>query len=114
MTTLLFSEREIAQVVRSVGFDRLMDATIDGIRAACLEFDSRKYSIPVRTGFFYEKDSCHGLIEWMPVIRYGDRVVVKLVGYHPDNPRKFDLPTVISTIVTLDTHTGQASTPAAA
>jgi ornithine cyclodeaminase/alanine dehydrogenase-like protein (mu-crystallin family) len=109
MTTLLFSESEIASVVRAVGFDRLMDETIDGIRKACIEFSPDTYSIPVRTGFFYEKNNCHGLIEWMPVIRYGDRVVVKLVGYHPDNPRQFDLPTVISSIVTLDTHTGQAS-----
>lgn len=109
MTTLLFSESEIAEVVRTVGFDRLMDETIAGIRDACLEYNTDTYSIPVRTGFFYEKSECHGLIEWMPVIRYGDRVVVKLVGYHPDNPRQYDLPTVISSIVTLDAHTGQAS-----
>jgi ornithine cyclodeaminase/alanine dehydrogenase-like protein (mu-crystallin family) len=109
MTTLLLSEIEIANIVRAVGFDRLMDETIDGIRNACLEFSPDNYSIPVRTGFFYEKADRHGLIEWMPVIRYDDRVVVKLVGYHPDNPRQFDLPTVISSIVTLDTHTGQAS-----
>lgn len=109
MTTLLFSESEIAKVVRAVGFDRLMDETIDGIRTACLEFSPETYSIPVRTGFVYENSSCHGLIEWMPVIRYDDRVVLKLVGYHPDNPRQYDLPTVISSILTLDTHTGQAS-----
>lgn len=109
MTTLLFSESEIAQVVRAVGFDRLMDETIHGIRDACRDYKPESYSIPVRSGFFYEKGSCHGLIEWMPVIRYGDRVVVKLVGYHPENPKHYDLPTVISSIVTLDTHTGRAS-----
>ena len=109
MTTLLFSEIEIAKVVRAVGFDRLMDEIISGIRRACLEFDAAHYSIPVRSGFVYEKESSHGLIEWMPVIRYGDSVVVKLVGYQPDNPRERSLPSVISTVVTLDTRTGQAS-----
>ena len=109
MSTLLFSEGEIAKIVRAVGFDRLMDEIVCDLRQHCLDFDAASYSIPVRSGFFYENKGCHGLIEWMPVIRYGDSVVMKIVGYHPDNPRQSSLPSVISSIVTLDTHTGEAS-----
>ena len=108
MNTLLFSAKEIADIVDSVGFDRLMDATIDGIASACDSFDPAAYSIPVRSGFSYDNEPCKGLVEWMPIIRYGDHVLVKLVAYHPDNPRDFGLPTVLSTIVTFDTRSGHA------
>lgn len=108
MQTLLFSRQDISRIVHAIGFDRLMDVTISGIRDALREFDPTAYSIPVRSGFTYDDESGRGLLEWMPVLRYGDRVVVKLVGYHPDNPQQFALPTILSTIVTFDTCSGHA------
>ena len=109
MKTLLFSSREISDIVNSVGFDRLMDETISGVKAACRTFDQSVYSVPVRSGFAYDDDVNKGLVEWMPAIRYGHQVVIKLVGYHPGNPLQFGLPTVLSTIITFDTQTGHAS-----
>ncbi len=109
MKTLLFAREDISRIVAAVGFDRLMDDTICGLSEACNGFDSEAHSIPVRSGFSYNDEDSKGLVEWMPVIRYGDRVVIKLVGYHPDNPKKFRLPTVISTIMTFDTRTGHAT-----
>ncbi len=109
MKTHLFAREDIAQIVASVGFDRLMDDTIRGLEAACSEFEPAAHSIPVRSGFSYDDHASTGLVEWMPVIRYGKQVVVKLVGYHPDNPKKFRLPTVLSTVITFDTRTGHAT-----
>jgi ornithine cyclodeaminase/alanine dehydrogenase-like protein (mu-crystallin family) len=109
MKTLLFSQEEISQIVHSVGLDGLMDEVIDGLTAACEQFDPSDYSVPVRSGFSYEDGDHKGLLEWMPALRYGDRVVVKLVGYHPDNPAKLGVPTVLSTVITFDTRTGHAT-----
>ena len=108
MQTLLFSRQDISRIVHAIGFDRLMDVTISGIRDALRDFDPAAYSIPVRSGFTYDDENGKGLLEWMPVLRYGDRVVIKLVGYHPDNPQQFALPTILSTIVTFDTCSGHA------
>jgi len=109
MKTLLFSKHDIAMIVNSVGIDRLMDQLIDALEATCLNFDPTEFSVPTRSGFSYDDEQHSGLLEWMPVIRYGDRVVIKLVGYHPNNPRDLNLPTVLSTIITFDTTCGLAT-----
>jgi ornithine cyclodeaminase/alanine dehydrogenase-like protein (mu-crystallin family) len=109
MKTLLFSQNDVRLIVDAVGIDRLMDEMIDALEATCLRFDPSEYSVPARSGFSYDDDQCPGLLEWMPVIRYGDRVVIKLVGYHPNNPKDLNLPTVLSTIVTFDTTCGLAT-----
>lgn len=108
MKTLLLSSQDIARIVHAIGLDRLMDETIDGIAHACLTFDPRQYSVPVRDGFSYD-DEHKGLLEWMPVIRFRDRVMMKLVAYHPGNPQQHNLPTVLSTAVTFDTLSGHAT-----
>jgi len=61
--------------------------------------------IPMRSGFNYEKPVT-GLIEWMPLYHKGNDVVIKVVGYHPDNPSKRNLPTIISSISAYCTKTG--------
>jgi ornithine cyclodeaminase/alanine dehydrogenase-like protein (mu-crystallin family) len=42
----------------------------------------------------------------MPIYKTGEEVVIKVVGYHPNNPEKFKLPTILSTISSYDTKTG--------
>ncbi len=60
------------------------------------------------TAFHYHKP-CPGLVEWMPS-RVGDGpVVIKLVGYHPENPKRFNLPTILGTISIYETDTGHLS-----
>jgi len=108
MKTLLFSSNDIARIVHSNGIDRLMDKAIEGIAAACRAFDDTAYSIPVRGGFSYN-DEHEGLVEWMPVIEYRNHVMMKLVAYHPGNPRLQNLPTVLSTAVMFDTLNGHAT-----
>jgi ornithine cyclodeaminase/alanine dehydrogenase-like protein (mu-crystallin family) len=61
--------------------------------------------IPPRTGFSYTHPQV-GLIEWMPVMKAGREVTIKVVGYHPCNPPLQGLPTIISTVSAYDTATG--------
>ncbi len=85
-----------------------MDDTIESLTAACLVFNETDYSIPARDGFNYTKPET-GLLEWMPAMKTGDEVMLKLVGYHPNNPDRRGLPTILSTAMTFDTQSGHLS-----
>ncbi|MEM9547605.1 MAG: ornithine cyclodeaminase family protein [Bacteroidota bacterium] len=103
--TLLLSKKDIISIINHYGVDKVMDDLILRLERAIKEYDSQKIHIPIRDGFNY-KAPYTGLVEWMPVYENGSDVVIKIVGYHPNNPVKFDLPTIISTISTYDTSTG--------
>ncbi len=107
MKTILFTSEDVTDVVRRVGLDRLMSDAIEGIEKACRDFDEERHYVPVRSGFVYTEPHV-GLLEWMPSMQIGDKVVVKLVGYHPRNPSLHGLPTILSTILTFDTATGHS------
>jgi ornithine cyclodeaminase/alanine dehydrogenase-like protein (mu-crystallin family) len=82
-----------------------MDDSIDRLAAACTEFDHEGFTVPSRGGFSYAKPVT-GLIEWMPVLQHGKSVTVKMVTYHPTNPQKQRLPTILSSVLVFDTETG--------
>lgn len=82
-----------------------MDQLIDRLRTAMLNYSSDQLVTPARAGFHYEQPQT-GLVEWMPIYRQGEEVVIKVVGYHPKNPSHFQLPTIISSISAYDTQTG--------
>lgn len=103
--TLILSSADVEQIVREVGTDELMDQLIENMEQAFLDFDPAQKIIPVRSGFNYKNPEL-GLIEWMPLHDYGEKIVVKMVGYHPNNPDKHQLPTIVSTISNYDTNTG--------
>jgi ornithine cyclodeaminase/alanine dehydrogenase-like protein (mu-crystallin family) len=42
----------------------------------------------------------------MPLYDTGQQVCIKVVGYHPQNPEVFDVPTILSTVSVYNTHTG--------
>lgn len=104
-STLILSPADIEQMVFHFGLDTLMDQLIARMTAAFQEFDDTQTQVPARSGFHYEQPE-NGLIEWMPVMETGRQVVVKMVGYHPNNPQKFKLPTIVSTVAAYDTATG--------
>ncbi|NNF00613.1 MAG: ornithine cyclodeaminase family protein [Pyrinomonadaceae bacterium] len=106
--TLVLSSGDVQTIVLHVGLDRLTDDLIERLDLAIKLFDPKSTSIPVRTGFHYEKPEA-GLIEWMPLYNQGEKAVVKIVGYHPANPGIHDFPTVVSTISAYDTSTGHLS-----
>ena len=106
--TLLISGLDVQEIVLHVGVSALMDRLIGDLQSRILSIDSR-VRIPIRAGFNYEHPS-PGLIEWMPIYKEGENVLLKVVGYHPLNSHSFDLPTIIATIYAYDTKTGQLST----
>lgn len=105
MKTILLSHLDLIQIVRRVGLDALMDELIEKLERALVDFDPADLVIPVRDGFHYDAPA-PGLIEWMPLMKRGEVVLMKIVGYHPDSPDTQQLPTILSTFGLFDTVTG--------
>lgn len=103
--TLVLTASDIETIVLETGLNKIMDTLIRRLSDAFLNFDPNKTIIPIRSGFHYDLPE-HGLIEWMPLHDHGKQIFVKMVGYHPNNPAKYNLPTIMSTISNYDTATG--------
>ncbi|MGI9612287.1 MAG: ornithine cyclodeaminase family protein [Acidimicrobiales bacterium] len=97
---------DVADVVRTVGLDALMDELIDRLDVALTSFDPDLTETHDRTGFHYERPSL-GLVEWMPTHEVGRRVAIKTVGYHPENPSTRATPSVLATTSLYDTTDGR-------
>lgn len=107
MTTHVLTISDLQQVISRVGINSFMDEIIAGIETV-LSLDPANVDVPPRDGFHYHKPY-PGLVEWMPSRVGKGPVVIKLVGYHPENPKHFDLPTILGTISVYDTDTGHLS-----
>ncbi|MFK7888459.1 MAG: ornithine cyclodeaminase family protein [Gammaproteobacteria bacterium] len=105
MKTTLLERDDVANIVRHVGLNELMDEAIDGIRQVCLDQAKGCAEVPQRSGFHYETPRL-GLLEWMPAMRVGERIVIKMVGYHPRNPEALSLPTILSSVLVFDPASG--------
>lgn len=106
METLVLSRRDIRQLVDRVGLDTLMDELIDVLGTALKKFDDTRTLATPRGGFHYQEPD-PGLLEWMPALEVGKQVMIKLVGYHPTNPRSRGLPTILSTLCVFETDSGR-------
>jgi ornithine cyclodeaminase/alanine dehydrogenase-like protein (mu-crystallin family) len=105
MQTTILTASDVRDIVHRVGLDALMDETIARITEAFATFDPEKIAVPARDGFQYDSPDM-GLIEWMPCMRAGDSVHIKVVGYHPNNAERHDLPTILSTLSMYGVHDG--------
>jgi ornithine cyclodeaminase/alanine dehydrogenase-like protein (mu-crystallin family) len=106
--TLVLSSFDIQDILRHFGVDWTMRKLVERLSIAINNYNPQKISIPVRSGFYYENPQ-PGLIEWMPLYNQCDhegKVLIKVVGYHPSNPGKLNLPTIVSTISEYDTNSG--------
>jgi len=103
--TLLLSKKDIITIINHFGVDNVMDELIHRLEIAISEYNPSNTDIPARSGFNYNSPN-PGLVEWMPVYQKGEEIVIKVVGYHPNNPKTYNLPTIISTISTYDTSNG--------
>ena len=99
------AREHIARIVAEVGIDFLMDEMIESMTKAIREFDSTRTLVRERDGFHYTEPDV-GLLEWMPVMHTAETTTIKVVGYHPSNPSRRNLPTILSTISAYDTDTG--------
>ena len=103
--TLFLSCDAIGSIVQKIGADVVMDELIDRLDIALGEFDQESFEVPPRDGFRYDQPHT-GLVEWMPLMRRGSCVTLKMVGYHPQNPISYQLPTILSTLSLFDVRTG--------
>ena len=105
MKTLVLSYEDIRTLVRKVGLHRIMDEMIDRLTVVLRDSGPETHLVPTRSGFQYDSP-VEGLLEWMPSMQLGSHATIKIVGYHPGNPRRRNLPTILSTISVYDTVTG--------
>ena len=103
--TLVLSKDDIQNILRRVGLNKVMDELIQELTIAIKNYHKSHTSIPTRSGFHYDLPQT-GLIEWMPIYKHESDVVIKVVGYHPNNPKVNQLPTIVSTISSYDTASG--------
>lgn len=95
----------MSEITNRLGVHTLMDEVISRLEKAFSSFSPEVCEIPVRAGFHYDNPR-PGLVEWMPCYRRGKSVVMKMVGYHPQNPVACGLPTILSTYSLFDASTG--------
>ena len=103
--TLVFSADDLRQILRLTGPHELMDRLIARLEATLSDWHPSHTEIPVRAGFTYQSPA-PGLLEWMPLMEHHQQAVIKVVGYHPDNPRRRGMPTIVSTVSRYDVGTG--------
>ncbi|MDZ7719325.1 MAG: hypothetical protein U5K72_10970 [Balneolaceae bacterium] len=103
--TLLLKEKDLQELIYTVGINTIMDLLISRLEEEVRNYDHVQLKIPVRSGFNYKLPE-PGLVEWMPIYQSGSDIVIKLVGYHPNNPRKYQIPTIASTISSYNTSKG--------
>ena len=103
--TLILSSDTVEGIVRHYGLDTVLRKLVDRLDAAMHRHDPARTDTPTRAGFHYDRPHA-GLVEWMPIHERGRDVTIKVVGYHPDNPAAYGLPTIVSTISAYDTATG--------
>ena len=105
MKTRIIEASDLGQVVAEVGIDQLMDDMIASLTEALRAFDANSMEVTERSGFSYEAPA-PGLLEWMPIHEAGERITIKIVGYHPENPDRLGVPTIVSTASVYDLETG--------
>jgi len=105
MHTKLLARSDMEAILTRVGLDSLMDQLIDRLREGFATTDLAQAQIPARSGLHYHSPDL-GLIEWMPANLKQGKASLKMVGYHPTNPSKRGLPTILSTLSVYDTRSG--------
>ncbi|AEI63743.1 ornithine cyclodeaminase [Corallococcus macrosporus] len=100
------TQADLRRLVGAVGVDTLMDEVIRDLVDAFRGFDAERVDVRKREGFALEHPGKTGVLEWMPVMRRGETVTIKVVGYNPDNPAAHGLPTIIATNSVYDCRTG--------
>jgi L-lysine cyclodeaminase len=105
MHTRLIASSDMEMILSRVGLDSLMDQLIDRLREGFSTTNLAQAQIPARSGLHYHSPDL-GLIEWMPANLKQGKASLKIVGYHPTNPSKRGLPTILSTLSVYDTRSG--------
>ncbi|MGB3560777.1 MAG: hypothetical protein WBA24_19730, partial [Geitlerinemataceae cyanobacterium] len=106
METLLITPKDIAEVVKRVGLDKMMDKMIAALIVAFKDVGKGRSHLRSRDGFI-DEDGSFSCVEWMPHLSHTDRsVTVKMIAYQPKNIERFGLPTVIGPTSVYDFNNG--------
>ncbi|WP_369217760.1 ornithine cyclodeaminase family protein [Streptomyces flavofungini] len=103
--THIVDAEAIATIVSKVGLGQLYDLTIARMETVLAGGPGAPVEMKQRDGFLLETPQL-GLLEWMPAVRQGATVSIKMVGYNPHNPVKNQLPTILSTLCAFDADSG--------
>lgn len=98
MKTLFLNEAEIKKLLT-------MDETLKAVEEAFLAKGRGAFQMPAKMYLFYEK--YNGDIRVMPsYLPEYDASGVKVVNVHPNNPKKYNLPSVMATILMINPKNG--------
>jgi len=98
MKTLLLTEKDVRQLLS-------MEEVMKAVESAFKEKGLNRVQMPAKLYIFYKKH--YGDLRAMPSYIEGmDISAVKVVNVHPDNRGKYNLPTVMATIILIDPKTG--------
>jgi len=98
MKILLLSEKDVTPLLS-------ISEVMEAVESAFKEKALGRVQMPAKPYLFYKK--YNGDLRTMPsYLEKLDISAVKIVNVHPDNSRKYNLPTVIATIVLIDPRNG--------
>jgi alanine dehydrogenase len=98
MKTLLLTEKEVKRLLT-------MDEVLQAVELAFAEKGLKRVQMPAKLYLFYKK--YNGDLRAMPSYLEGlDISAVKVVNVHPDNRTKFNMPTVMATLILIDPKNG--------
>ncbi len=98
MKTLLLNEKDVTQLLS-------MDEVMPAVESAFREKGLKRVQMPAKLYIFFQK--YNGDLRTMPsYLEELDISAVKVVNVHPDNRTKYDLPSVMATIVLIDPKNG--------
>ena len=101
MRTLLITEREVIPLLH-------MHEVMEAVETAFKEKGLGRGQMPPKSYLFYTEDN--GDLRTMPsYLEELEISAVKIVNVHPDNPKKYKLPSVMATIALINPKTGIAS-----
>ena len=103
--TLILDASDVRMLVEKIGIDQLMDDLIAGLIRSIETYDPKVAQVPPRNGVHYLEPEW-GLIEAMPAHFGVSGTTVKLVGYHPANPSRHGVPSVIASLCVFDAIAG--------
>jgi ornithine cyclodeaminase/alanine dehydrogenase-like protein (mu-crystallin family) len=105
--TRVLAQDDVAEIVRRLGRDVVMDRVIARLEQAFAAFGAGDSdTTPAREGFVRGSDRS-SVLEWMPHRQPGRAITLKAVAYTPANPVARGLPTILSTIARFDDITGR-------
>ncbi|RLI40375.1 alanine dehydrogenase [Candidatus Bathyarchaeota archaeon] len=98
METLLLTDNEVKQLLS-------MSEVMEAVESAFKEKGLKRVQMPAKIYLFYKK--YNGDLRTMPsYLEELDTSAVKIVNVHPDNRKKYNLPTVMAVIVLINPENG--------